>query len=73
MPGVVPAMIAEAVGAGVPVAESYTVTSVIPHAEKEPEVNEYTMPPSDLDEFFRGRDNIAEVIVDVRPTAEADR
>jgi len=60
-------MLAEAAAEGVDVADGYRVTTVVPHAEKAPEVNTYTMPPQDLDEFFHTYGKTGEIVVDIRP------
>ena len=66
-PGLSAEMLAEATAEGVDVAEAYRVTAVVPYAEKPAEVNTYTMPPQDLDEFFLDYAETAEIVVDVRP------
>lgn len=70
--GLVAEMITRARIEGVDVANAYTVTTIIPHAEKEPEVKTYTMPVGDLDEFFYGYHQTGEIAIDVRPADEGD-
>lgn len=67
-PGLVAEMLAEAVGECVDVADAYRITTVIPYSEKPPEVNSYTMPPQDMDDFFHSYHQTGEIVVDVRPT-----
>lgn len=66
-PGLVSEMISRAKTEGVDVSGSYQITTIIPYADEEPEVETYTLPVEDLDDFFHGYTKTAELVVDIRP------
>lgn len=68
--GLAAEMLAEATNEGVDVADAYQITTVIPYAEKPPEVKEYVMPPQDMGGFFHGYRETSEIVVDVRPASD---
>lgn len=60
-------MISRAESTGIEVADSYQITTAIPYSDKEPDVETYTLPVEDLDDFFYGYTKTDEIVVDVRP------
>ena len=63
-------MVAEAESRDISIAESYRITTIVPYANKDCEVNTYTMPVQDLDEFFQNYHKTGEIVVDVQPTGD---
>lgn len=71
-PGVVGKALILAQSEGVPVADGYRITTVVPYANKDPEVNTHHVPPQDLNEFFQTYPQTGEIVVDVRPVGDDD-
>ena len=47
-------MISRAESEGIDVAESYQITTIVPYADEELDVETYTLPVEDLNDFFQG-------------------
>ena len=60
-------MISRAEFEGINVAESYQITTLVPYADEESDIETYTLPVEDLDDFFHGYTKTAEIVVDIRP------